>query len=197
VNDVSPMAQVEALSALFPEAQRVRIAGADILVREMPLRRLASFAQHLGPFLQVYSASSEGSAAMIRAAGPAVIIDALAVALERPSEWIESLSLADIESLLRAVQQINRDFFIDRGQPSRSAGRDTEAWGWADVVLLLHRYGFSAGDLTPRQARLFLEAIARSEREERALRLLDHRHAYWMADREFTRHVSALGGYAP
>jgi hypothetical protein len=176
------MAASNELATLFPEPLVVQVAGEEVPVPELPVRKLPRFAEILAPVLARYEPGTDILQLLIVGGEPA--IEGVAYAVSRPVAWASDLTPADFEKLLRAVQEANRDFFRDhkRIPHVRRHGDDIDRgitpWGWPDVILLLRRYGVrDPGNCTLREIDMYLPAIERIEHDERRERIVDARVA--------------------
>jgi hypothetical protein len=103
-------AAAEQLAVLFPASTTLHIGDRDVVVREMPVRKIARFAELLAPILARFPGDGD-SATLFLASSPSVI-EGLAHAVDQPSEWIGELPMREFERLVRAVQEANKDFFV-------------------------------------------------------------------------------------
>jgi hypothetical protein len=129
------------LETVFPQPVRVPAAGEDIEVWPLRARQFAPFAGAVEPLLGAYAnirrdvqgiqwaAEQEGEAVNIFAALERLgadywvglirdhadaLIPALAVALNRPADWVGDLFLDELARLALAVFRANTDFFAQR-----------------------------------------------------------------------------------
>lgn len=99
------------LAALFPEPKTMTIAGRQLVVREMPVRKIAKFAVLLAPVLARYPDGARfDSDAFFLAAGEAGIAG-IAHAIDQPLEWVGELPPVQFGEVVMAVKEMNRDFF--------------------------------------------------------------------------------------
>lgn len=136
---------MDELRAIFPEPVRLDIAGEPVEIRPLRARQFGPFAAAVEPLLEAYGQVRADIAA--RQALPAedgeildwtqaagrlgaeywvnlvsrhadALIPALAVALDRPREWVGDLYLDDLVRLALAVFEVNADFFARRMMPA-------------------------------------------------------------------------------
>ena len=129
-----PLQEGGGLAVLFPQPERVTVAGETVEVWPLRVRQLGPFAAAVAPVLEGYAQvratltasepfdSAHGEpdgawwAALIRDYAPA-LIPALAVALDRPAAWVGELFLDDLTRLAVVVFRVNADFFTQRMMP--------------------------------------------------------------------------------
>lgn len=101
------------LAALFPEPTIITIAGRDVVVREMPVRKIAKFSSLLAPVLARYPEGARiQSDAFFLAAGEAGI-EAVAFAIDQPMDWVGELPAVQFETIVVALHEANRSFFAN------------------------------------------------------------------------------------
>lgn len=115
------------------------MAGETVEIWPLRVRQLAPFAAAMAPVLEAYEevrralsggapfGSAQGTAqgtpapawwaGLVRDYAPA-LIPALAVALERPEQWVGELFLDDLTRLALTVFRVNADFFVQRMMPT-------------------------------------------------------------------------------
>jgi len=103
-------------SALPPVATSIVIKDETIDITPIQIGELPSFSRAVQPLATHLSASPDWLA-LIAQHGDA-LIDALAIAIRRPREWVTTLELDDAIKLASTVFEVNADFFIQRLLPS-------------------------------------------------------------------------------
>lgn len=114
------------LATLFPQPERLAVAGETVEVWPLRVRQLAPFAAAMAPVLEGYEQVRQGLsghepepawwAGLVCDYAPA-LIPALAVALDRPEPWIGELFLDDLTRVAVVVFRVNADFFVQRMMP--------------------------------------------------------------------------------
>lgn len=102
--------------ALPPVPVSLVIGGERVDLTPLKVGDVPAFARAVQPVAASLSASPDWLA-LLALHGEAVI-DAVAIASRRPSEWVTSLALDDAVRLAEAVFEVNADFFIQRVLPS-------------------------------------------------------------------------------
>ena len=103
-------------AALPPVPVTLVIGGERLDLTPLKVGDVPAFARAVQPVAASLSASPDWLA-LLAEHGEAVI-DAVAIASRRPSEWVTSLALDDAVRLAEAVFEVNADFFIQRVLPS-------------------------------------------------------------------------------
>jgi hypothetical protein len=103
---------VDQLAALFPEPMTIHIAGTDVVVGEMTVRKIAKFATLLAPVLARFPAQAPFDLPAVFAAGTEAVIAGVAHAVDQSEDWIGRLPGSEFEKLMRALQEMNPRFFI-------------------------------------------------------------------------------------
>ena len=106
----------DTFAALPPVPASVEIAGERIDLTPLKVGEVPAFARAVQPIAVSLSASPDWLA-LLALHGEAVI-DAVAIASRRPSEWVTSLALDEAVRLAEAVFEVNANFFIQRVLPS-------------------------------------------------------------------------------
>jgi hypothetical protein len=136
---------MDELKALFPQPVIVEVSGEPVEIRPLRTRQFGAFAAAVEPLLGAYGQVRADIAAIqalpaedgeildwTQAAGRLGadywvgrigahaddLIPALAVALDRPKEWVGDLYLDDLARLVMAVFEANADFFARRMMPA-------------------------------------------------------------------------------
>ena len=110
----------DTFAALPPVPVTLVIGGERLELTPLKVGEIPAFARAVQPAVATLSASLSASPdwlALLAEHGEAVI-DAVAIASRRPSEWVTSLALDDAVRLAEAVFEVNADFFIQRVLPS-------------------------------------------------------------------------------
>jgi hypothetical protein len=106
-------------AALPPVASTIVIGGETIDLTPIRVGEIPAFARAVQPVAGFLLASPDW-VALISEHGDAVI-DAVAIAIRRPREWVAGLEIDDAVHLASAVFEVNADFFIRRLLPSLTA----------------------------------------------------------------------------
>ena len=106
----------DALSSLPPVPRSIVIGGESIDLSPLKVGEIPSFARAVQPAVASLSTSPDWLA-LLALHGEAVI-DSVAIASRRPTEWVTGLELDDAVRLAEAVFEVNADFFIRRVLPS-------------------------------------------------------------------------------
>ena len=106
----------DTFAALPPVPVTLVIGGERLDLTPLKVGDVPAFARAVQPVAASLSASPDWLALLAKH-GEAVI-DAVAIASRRPSEWVTSLALDDAVRLAEAVFEVNADFFIQRVLPS-------------------------------------------------------------------------------
>jgi hypothetical protein len=106
----------DTFAALPPVPVTLVIGGERLDLTPLRVGDVPAFARAVQPVAASLSASPDWLA-LLALHGEAVI-DAVAIASRRPSEWVTSLALDDAVRLAEAVFEVNADFFIQRVLPS-------------------------------------------------------------------------------
>ena len=108
----------------------VQVAGGAIEVRPMPALRAIRFARAARPFLEVLDLREGATIDVLQLMGEhgEALLDAVAIAVDRPVEWVGELALDDLSDVAAAVLEANIDFFAHRLLP-RIMGRLAETLG--------------------------------------------------------------------
>ena len=106
----------DTFAALLPVPVTLVIGGERLELTPLKVGDVPAFARAIQPAAASLSASPDWLA-LLAEHGEAVI-DAVAIASRRPSEWVTSLALDDAVRLAEAVFEVNADFFIQRVLPS-------------------------------------------------------------------------------
>ena len=106
----------DTFAALPPVPVTLVIGGERLELTPIKVGEVPAFARAVQPVAASLSASPDWLA-LLAEYGEAVI-DAVAIASRRPSEWVTSLALDDAVRLAEAVFEVNADFFIQRVLPS-------------------------------------------------------------------------------
>jgi hypothetical protein len=102
--------------ALPPVPVTLVIGGERLDLTPLKVGDVPAFARAVQPVAASLSASPDWLA-LLAEHGEAVI-DAVAIASRRPSEWVTNLEIDDAVRLAEAVFEVNADFFIQRVLPS-------------------------------------------------------------------------------
>jgi hypothetical protein len=106
----------DTFAALPPVPVTLVIGGERLDLTPLKVGDVPAFARAVQPVAASLSASPDWLA-LLAEHGEAVI-DAVAIASRRPSEWVTNLALDDAVRLAEAVFEVNADFFIQRVLPS-------------------------------------------------------------------------------
>lgn len=106
----------DTFEVLPPVPVTLVIGGERLDLTPLRVGDVPAFARAVQPVAASLSASPDWLA-LLALHGEAVI-DAVAIASRRPSEWVTSLALDDAVRLAEAVFEVNADFFIQRVLPS-------------------------------------------------------------------------------
>lgn len=106
----------DTFAALPPVPVTLVIGGERLELTPLKVGDVPAFARAVQPVAASLSASPDWLA-LLAEHGEAVI-DAVAIASRRPSEWVTSLALDEAVRLAEAVFEVNADFFIQRVLPS-------------------------------------------------------------------------------
>lgn len=106
----------DTFAALPPVPVTLVIGGERLDLTPLRVGDVPAFARAVQPVAASLSASPDWLA-LLALHGEAVI-DAVAIASRRPSEWVTSLAIDDAVRLAEAVFEVNADFFIQRVLPS-------------------------------------------------------------------------------
>ena len=106
----------DTFAALPPVPVTLVISGERLDLTPLRVGDVPAFARAVQTVAASLSASPDWLA-LLALHGEAVI-DAVAIASRRPSEWVTSLALDDAVRLAEAVFEVNADFFIQRVLPS-------------------------------------------------------------------------------
>ena len=106
----------DTFAALPPVPVTLVIGGERLELTPLKVGDVPVFARAVQPVAASLSASPDWLA-LLAEHGEAVI-DAVAIASRRPSEWVTSLALDDAVRLAEAVFEVNANFFIQRVLPS-------------------------------------------------------------------------------
>jgi hypothetical protein len=106
----------DTFAVLPPVPVTLVIGGERLDLTPLRVGDVPAFARAVQPVAASLSASPDWLA-LLALHGEAVI-DAVAIASRRPSEWVTSLALDDAVRLAEAVFEVNADFFIQRVLPS-------------------------------------------------------------------------------
>ena len=106
----------DTFAALPPVPVTLVIGGERLDLTPLKVGDVPAFARAVQPVAASLSASPDWLA-LLAEHGEAVI-DAVAIASRRPSEWVTKLALDDAVRLAEAVFEVNADFFIQRVLPS-------------------------------------------------------------------------------
>lgn len=109
------------LEQLIPQPAVIDIAGERFEVLPLRVRQLPTFLRAIEPLQGRIAIGSElDILALIRAHGEEVA-RAVAIAIDRPPEFVGELSLADMVRLAETVIGVNADFFVQQVLPEFSA----------------------------------------------------------------------------
>jgi hypothetical protein len=103
-------------AALPPVPATIVIGGETLDLTPIRLGELPAFARAVQPVANHLSASPDWLA-LVSEHGEAVI-DAVAIAVRRPREWVAGLDLDEAVQLASAVFEVNADFFMRRLAPA-------------------------------------------------------------------------------
>ena len=106
----------DTFAVLPPVPVTLVISGERLDLTPLRVGDVPAFARAVQTVAASLSASPDWLA-LLALHGEAVI-DAVAIASRRPSEWVTSLALDDAVRLAEAVFEVNADFFIQRVLPS-------------------------------------------------------------------------------
>lgn len=106
----------DTFAALPPVPVTIVIGGERLDLTPLRVGDVPAFARVVQPVAASLSASPDWLA-LLAEHGEAVI-DAVAIASRRPSEWVTNLEIDDAVRLAEAVFEVNADFFIQRVLPS-------------------------------------------------------------------------------
>ena len=106
----------DTFAALPPVPVTLVIGGERLDLTPLKVGDVPAFARAVQPVAASLSASPDWLA-LLAEHGEAVI-DAVAIASRRPSEWVTNLEIDDAVRLAEAVFEVNADFFIQRVLPS-------------------------------------------------------------------------------
>ena len=106
----------DTFAALPPVPVTLVIGGERLDLTPLKVGDVPAFARAVQPVAASLSASPDWLA-LLAEHGEAVI-DAVAIASRRPSEWVTNLEIDDAVHLAEAVFEVNADFFIQRVLPS-------------------------------------------------------------------------------
>jgi hypothetical protein len=106
----------DTFAALPPVPVTLVIGGERLELTPLRVGDVPAFARAVQPVAASLSASPDWLA-LLAEHGEAVI-DAVAIASRRPSEWVTNLALDEAVRLTEAVFEVNADFFIQRVLPT-------------------------------------------------------------------------------
>jgi hypothetical protein len=115
------------MEILFPERD-VKIGGVTITVTPLTFGRLPKASRLIAPVLKALNESGvlslqgmiieiAGGIVELIGAGGDDLIAFLAFVIDRPVEWFETLAVDDGIELVKAVYEVNADFFAQRLRP--------------------------------------------------------------------------------
>ena len=106
----------DTLASLPPVPSSIVIGGESIDLSPLKVGEVPAFVRAVQPVAASLSASPDWLA-LLAEHGEAVI-EAVAIASRRPTDWVTGLELDDAVRLAEAVFEVNADFFIRRVLPS-------------------------------------------------------------------------------
>lgn len=158
-----PVIGADDLEIIYPE-RSVPVAGEIWSIREYSLREGARYAGLARKALDELDAG--------RPAGPD-LVRLLAQAVGKDEFRVAGLEDEDFHLLLRTWREINAAWFTDDPRKVRRGGKPRR-WGNVYCTLIARGHDLDQiGDYTLRQIQLYLDESDRSERSDRASRILD------------------------
>lgn len=107
-------------NVLPAEWQVVTVGGELIEVTPLTIGQLPAFTRALRPCLAQFDGAGDGGvdiAALLAEHGEH-IIEAVAVAVRRPREWVSALPADEFIALAEKIMEVNADFFLRRVLPA-------------------------------------------------------------------------------
>jgi len=107
--------ETSSFAALPPVPNTIHIAGEALDITPLKIGELPAFARAVQPLAA--KLGPEPDWLQLIAEEGAAVIQALAIACRKPSDWVSALALDDAIALSEAVFEANADFFIRRVVP--------------------------------------------------------------------------------
>lgn len=98
------------LQQMIPETVEVTVGGETLTIGPIRIRQVSRVARHVSGIVQFFK-NEEIDFERLLCEGAEDLIEALAVATDKPNDWIGELNLDEIVRLTRAVVEVNADFF--------------------------------------------------------------------------------------
>lgn len=113
----------DSLEQVFPQEVELQIHGETLKVLPLKMRQLPKVSSCMTRLFK-YVNQDEMDIAGLLAEGSQDLVNAVAVAVDKPVEWIEDLGLDEMVILSRTVIEVNSDFFYRRVMPELSKGQE-------------------------------------------------------------------------
>lgn len=106
------------LNDVIPQPMTVTLSGETLAVTPIKLGQLPRFAGAVAGIWHLFAVEGEPDYLAILTQGGEDLLDALAIALNKPRAWVDALDLAEAIQALQVVIEVNGDFFTQRVVPA-------------------------------------------------------------------------------
>lgn len=105
------------IDKLLPQPLELTLGGESLQVLPIKARQLPSMLRASGSFYHLLGGAAEMDIPSLIAQGGDSVLDAVAIGLGKPREWVGELDCAELVRAATAVLEVNADFFIQAVLP--------------------------------------------------------------------------------